>query len=133
MGRTSAWQSSYRIAELSEAATEHSDAGIRLTCGLKFACHAMAPGCRHRKAFDNGINLGSHDDGNDPSDSPLHQLAVDHDAPRSQLALAWLLKRSPVMPPIPGTSRVSHLKRNVAAAGIHLGDQEFDAISAAVG
>jgi pyridoxine 4-dehydrogenase len=65
------------------------------------------------------------------SDGPLHQLAVDHDASPSQLALAWLLKRSPVMLPIPGTSQVSHLEQNVAAARIELSDQEFDAISAA--
>lgn len=67
------------------------------------------------------------------SDGPLHQLAVDHDAAPSQLALAWLLKRSPVMLPIPGTSKVSHLEPNVAAAEIELSDAEFDAISAAAG
>ena len=67
------------------------------------------------------------------SDGPLHQLAVDHDAAPSQLALAWLLKRSPVMLPIPGTSKVSHLEPNVAAAEIELTDAEFDAISAAAG
>lgn len=65
------------------------------------------------------------------ADGPLHQLAVDHDATPSQLALAWLLKRSPVMLPIPGTSKVSHLESNVAGAGIELTDAEFDAISAA--
>jgi pyridoxine 4-dehydrogenase len=65
------------------------------------------------------------------ADGPLHQLAVDHDATPSQLALAWLLKRSPVILPIPGTSSVSHLETNVAAAEITLTDAEFDAISAA--
>jgi pyridoxine 4-dehydrogenase len=65
------------------------------------------------------------------ADGPLHQLAVDHDASPSQLALAWLLKRSPVILPIPGTSSVSHLESNIAAAGIALTDEEFDAISAA--
>ena len=65
------------------------------------------------------------------ADGPLHQLAVDHDATPSQLALAWLLKRSPVMLPIPGTSQVSHLESNIAAAQIELTDDEFDAISAA--
>jgi pyridoxine 4-dehydrogenase len=65
------------------------------------------------------------------ADGPLHQLAVDHDASPSQLALAWLLKRSPVILPIPGTSQVSHLESNVAAASIELTDEEFDAISAA--
>jgi aryl-alcohol dehydrogenase-like predicted oxidoreductase len=45
--------------------------------------------------------------------------------------LAWLLKRSPVIVPIPGTSRVDHLEPNVAAAGIELSDDEFSAIDAA--
>lgn len=42
-----------------------------------------------------------------------------------RLALAWLLKRSPVMLPIPGTSKVKHLEENIAAAGIQLSDEEF--------
>ena len=65
------------------------------------------------------------------TDGPLHQLAIDHGATPSQLALAWLLKRSPVMLPIAGTSQVSHLESNIAAAQIDLSDAEFDAISAA--
>lgn len=67
------------------------------------------------------------------ADGPLHQLAVDHGATPSQLALAWLLRRSPVMLPIPGTSKVSHLESNIAAAEIELTDAEFDEISAAAG
>lgn len=62
---------------------------------------------------------------------PLHQIAEAHHATPSQLALAWLLKRSPVVLPIPGTSRVAHLEENVAAAEITLSDQEFEALSAA--
>ncbi|WP_458315735.1 aldo/keto reductase [Mycolicibacterium brisbanense] len=65
------------------------------------------------------------------TDGPLHQLAVDHGATPSQLALAWLLRRSPAMLPIPGTSRVGHLEQNIAAAQITLSDVEFDAVSAA--
>lgn len=65
------------------------------------------------------------------TDGPLGNLAKDHGASPSQLALAWLLKRSPVMVPIPGTSRVDHLEPNVAAAGIELTDAEFAAIDAA--
>ncbi len=42
-----------------------------------------------------------------------------------RLALAWLLKRSPVMLPIPGTSKVKHLEENVAAAGMQLSDEEY--------
>ena len=53
----------------------------------------------------------------------------EHDATPSQLALAWLLKRSPVMLPIPGTSSVDHLESNTAAAAIDLDDEEFDALA----
>lgn len=66
------------------------------------------------------------------ADSPLTALAKEHDASPSQLALAWLLKRSPVVLPIPGTSSVAHLEDNVAAADIELTDAEFDALSKAV-
>jgi aryl-alcohol dehydrogenase-like predicted oxidoreductase len=64
-------------------------------------------------------------------DGPLQRIAADHQASPSQLALAWLLKRSPVMLPIPGTSKVAHLEENVAAAGIELSDEEFDTLSRA--
>ncbi|MFP7760365.1 aldo/keto reductase [Marisediminicola sp. LYQ85] len=63
---------------------------------------------------------------------PLTELAAKHDATPSQLALAWLLKRSPVMLPIPGTSSVAHLDDNVAGATVTLTDEEFDALTAAV-
>jgi aryl-alcohol dehydrogenase-like predicted oxidoreductase len=49
----------------------------------------------------------------------------------SQVALAWVLKRSPVMLPIPGTSKVKHLEDNVAAAGIVLSDEDFAALDQA--
>jgi aryl-alcohol dehydrogenase-like predicted oxidoreductase len=62
---------------------------------------------------------------------PLQRIADDHHASPSQLALAWLLKRSPVMLPIPGTSKVAHLEENVAAAEIELSDAEFEALSKA--
>ncbi len=65
------------------------------------------------------------------ADGPLQRIATDHDASPSQLALAWLLKRSPVMLPIPGTSKVAHLEENVAAAGIELSDDEFETLSKA--
>jgi pyridoxine 4-dehydrogenase len=64
-------------------------------------------------------------------DGPLQRIAADHDASPSQLALAWLLKRSPVMLPIPGTSKVAHLEENVAAAEITLSDDEFETLAAA--
>jgi aryl-alcohol dehydrogenase-like predicted oxidoreductase len=62
---------------------------------------------------------------------PLQRIADDHHATPSQLALAWLLKRSPVMLPIPGTSKVAHLEENVAAAEIELSDAEFETLSKA--
>jgi len=64
--------------------------------------------------------------------SPLAELAAGRGASPSQLALAWLLHRSPVMLPIPGTSSVSHLEDNVAAAGIALSDSEYASLEAAV-
>jgi pyridoxine 4-dehydrogenase len=63
--------------------------------------------------------------------SPLDAIAKTHGATSSQLALAWILKRSPVMLPIPGTSQVAHLEENVAAAAIQLSDAEFATIDRA--
>ena len=60
--------------------------------------------------------------------SVLDAVAKDHHATPSQIALAWVLKRSPVMLPIPGTSKVSHLEENVAAVNIKLSDEEFDSL-----
>jgi pyridoxine 4-dehydrogenase len=60
--------------------------------------------------------------------SLLDRVAKSHDATPSQIALAWVLKRSPVMLPIPGTSKVAHLEENVAAVNIELSDQEFAAL-----
>ena len=55
----------------------------------------------------------------------LERLARDHSATPLQIALAWLLKRSPVMLPIPGTGSIAHLDQNLAAAALHLSDEEF--------
>ena len=60
--------------------------------------------------------------------SLLDTIARRHGAAPSQIALAWILKRSPVMLPIPGTSKVAHLEENVAAADIVLTDAEFAAL-----
>lgn len=57
--------------------------------------------------------------------SILTRLAAHKGASPSQIALAWILKRSPVILPIPGTSQVAHLEENVAAAVVELSDQEF--------
>jgi len=62
---------------------------------------------------------------------PLAKAAAEHGATPSQLALAWLLRRSPVILPIPGTSSVAHVEENIAAATIELGDEEFAALGAA--
>ena len=62
--------------------------------------------------------------------SPLDAIAQRHHASPSQIALAWLLKRSPVMLPIPGTGKVKHLEENVAAVDITLSDDEFAELSA---
>jgi aryl-alcohol dehydrogenase-like predicted oxidoreductase len=64
---------------------------------------------------------------------PLAKLAESHHASPSQLALAWLLKRSPVMLPIPGTSSVAHVEDNINAAKVELSQEEFDQLTAAVG
>jgi pyridoxine 4-dehydrogenase len=60
---------------------------------------------------------------------PLSQIATDTGAEPSQLALAWLLKRSPVMLPIPGTSSVTHLDQNLGAAELELTDDQFEALN----
>jgi pyridoxine 4-dehydrogenase len=55
----------------------------------------------------------------------LNQVAQAHDASPTQVALAWLLQRSPVILPIPGTSSIEHLEENVAAASLRLKDEEY--------
>ncbi len=62
---------------------------------------------------------------------PLARLASELDATPSQLALAWLLWRSPVMLPIPGTSSVDHLEENMAAAAVELTDEQAERLAAA--
>ena len=71
-------------------------------------------------AAGNLTNRGTHD-----------AVARARKATATQIALAWLLKRSPVMLPIPGTSKVAHLVENAAAAGIRLGEEEFAALGGA--
>jgi pyridoxine 4-dehydrogenase len=62
---------------------------------------------------------------------PLDELVEAHDATPAQLAIAWLLARSPVMLPIPGTGSVPHLEENVAAGELELEPQELDRLAAA--
>jgi aryl-alcohol dehydrogenase-like predicted oxidoreductase len=56
---------------------------------------------------------------------PVAEIADQHGATTGQVALAWLLARSPVMLPIPGTGSVAHLEENVASAGLELSDDEI--------
>lgn len=63
-------------------------------------------------------------------DGPLGRIAAAHHASPSQLALAWLLARSPIMLPIPGTSSVKHLDENIAAAAVELNDDDLKALNA---
>ncbi len=69
--------------------------------------------------------IGSGDDDLGEKADAVSEIADDHDASDSQIALAWLLQRSPVILPIPGTSSVDHLEENVAASGIELTDDEM--------
>ena len=60
--------------------------------------------------------------------APLKEVARKHQATPQQVTLAWLLRRSPVMLPIPGTLSLAHLKQNLAAAKLELTDEEFEAL-----
>ncbi len=64
---------------------------------------------------------------------PLDEISKRSGHSPSQLALAWLLKRSPVMLPIPGTSSVAHLEENTAAAEVELSDEHFEELAQAAG
>jgi pyridoxine 4-dehydrogenase len=84
--------------------------------GLGFlACSPTGLTTAHRRAHGTG---------------PLARLARQAGTSTVQLALAWLLRRSPVMLPLPGTRSVAHLEENVAAAELELTDEEFGALSA---
>jgi pyridoxine 4-dehydrogenase len=63
------------------------------------------------------------------SGGPLDEVARAHDATPGQVATAWLLARSPVMLPIPGTSSVAHLEENLAAGELRLSDAEVDGLA----
>jgi aryl-alcohol dehydrogenase-like predicted oxidoreductase len=59
---------------------------------------------------------------------PLAEIARRHDATPAQITLAWLLRRSPVMRPIPGTLSLTHVRENLAALEIELSQAEIDAL-----
>ena len=58
----------------------------------------------------------------------LDRIAAAHHASPTQIALTWLLRRSPIMLPIPGTSSIEHLEQNVAASSLRLTDEDFEAL-----
>jgi len=60
----------------------------------------------------------------------LDEVAKNYDATPAQVALAWLLQRSPVMVPIPGTSSLEHLEENMGANDLRLSDEQFEALAA---
>ncbi|MFC4337186.1 aldo/keto reductase [Salininema proteolyticum] len=62
-------------------------------------------------------------------DGALGKISAEHGSSPAQLALAWLLRRSPVILPIPGTSQVAHVEENIRAAEVTLSDEEFEALS----
>src|SRR3989440_9923096 len=59
----------------------------------------------------------------------LNEVGRAHEATPKQIALAWLLRRSPIMLPIPGTSSIEHLEENVAAASLKLTDEEYESLA----
>jgi aryl-alcohol dehydrogenase-like predicted oxidoreductase len=66
-----------------------------------------------------------------PAANWLTQIAANHEATVAQLSIAWLLQRSPMMLPIPGTSSVAHLEENVAAGSLKLSAEEWTQVEAA--
>ena len=71
------------------------------------------------------INAGKLLKPDQPAAQALAQIALRHSATVAQLSLAWLLQRSPVMLPIPGTSKGSHLEENIAAARLKLSEEQW--------
>lgn len=69
--------------------------------------------------------------GRPPENPTLGRIAAIHGATAAQVALAWLLRRSPALLPIPGTSTPAHMRENVAAAALQLSDAEFEELGAA--
>jgi pyridoxine 4-dehydrogenase len=79
------------------------------------------------------INAGKLLKADQPAAQALARIAARHLASPAQLSLAWLLQRSPVMLPIPGTSKVGHLEENVAAAKLKVSAEEWTELELAAG
>ncbi len=99
----------------------HYSASFRVYDGVLDHCETMGIGFIPWYPLSGGRLVGA--------DSPLAEIARRHQASPAQIGLAWLLQRSPVMLPIPGTSKRAHLEENAAAAGIHLAEDEFEALA----
>ena len=80
---------------------------------------------RHEIAFIPWFPLGA----GKVAGEVLNRTAKAHGASPTQIALAWLLRRSPIMLPIPGTSSIEHLEQNVAAASLRLTEEEFEELA----
>ena len=80
---------------------------------------------RHEIAFIPWFPLGA----GKVAGEVLNRIAKAHAASATQIALAWLLRRSPIMLPIPGTSSIEHLEQNVGAASLRLTEEEFEELA----
>ena len=80
---------------------------------------------RHDIAFIPWFPLGA----GRVSGEVLNKIAQAHQASPKQIALAWLLSRSRVMLPIPGTSSIEHLEENIAAASLQLTQEEYERLA----
>jgi len=128
-----------RFAGLSEVSVEDIEAAAKVfpvaTVQNRYnlvdrASEAVLDHCeRHGIGFIPWFPLGS--GALAKSKATLAAIAERYGATTGQIALAWLLKRSPVILPIPGTSKVAHLEENVAAAGIELSDADFASLDRA--
>jgi len=85
---------------------------------------------KNRLGFIPWFPLGGAGSGLMKPNSPLEGEAKKHDTTPAQLALAWLLWRSPVMLPIPGTSSIKHLEENLGAAKINISPDDWKKIEA---
>ena len=110
-----------QVIDFWHAAEYLSDAGDALFSGSTGAKKPWLEASCHRLKHEEGAARQLIRD--------LKRLAAEKGVSPSQLALAWLLHRSPVILPIPGTSSVEHLEDNVAAAGVSLTDDEMAALT----
>lgn len=114
-----------RIAPIASVQNEYN-LGVREQDAVVDYCTA------HDIAFIPWFPLGGRRDGGEQIRALTAELTGKYHAVPSQIALAWLLKRSPVMLPIPGTLSMEHLEANVQAAHIELSDEDYRQLLSAV-